>query len=72
MLLLAGPGAAAAQAGLSSPACEYAACALNIAPRWNGLAVIRGARGPAVANLNFFWARDVSAAFGWYNHRFAH
>ena len=41
--------------------CAYSACALNIAPRWNGLAVVRGADGPQVANLGFFWPRDVSA-----------
>jgi hypothetical protein len=43
--------------------CAYAACALGIAPRWNGLAVVRGVRGPEVANLHFFWPRDVTAAF---------
>lgn len=43
--------------------CAYAACALGIAPRWNGLAVVRGPSGPDVANLHFFWPHDVSAAF---------
>ena len=41
--------------------CAYTTCALNIAPRWNGLAVVRGTDGPQLANLNFFWPRDVSA-----------
>ena len=40
----------------------YAACALGIAPRWNGLAIVRGSNGPPVANLDFFWPRDVTAA----------
>jgi hypothetical protein len=43
--------------------CTYRACALSIAPRWNGLAVVRGTSGSQVANLNFFWPRDVSIAF---------
>ena len=42
--------------------CTYAACALNIAPRWNGLAVVRGVDGPPLATLNFFWPRDVTAS----------
>lgn len=43
-------------------ACGYAECALGIAPTWNGLAVVRGAAGPRVANLYFLWPRDVTAA----------
>lgn len=43
-------------------ACSYAACALVIIPRWNGLAAVRGTNGPLVANLSFFWPRSVSAA----------
>ena len=43
--------------------CPYAACALGIVPRWNGLGVVRGTSGPEVANLHFFWPRDVTAAF---------
>lgn len=42
--------------------CTYRSCALSIAPRWNGLAVVRGTAGPSVANLGFFWPHDVSAA----------
>lgn len=42
--------------------CPYSACALGIAPRWNGLAVVRGSDGPQVANLNFFWPRDITAS----------
>ena len=42
--------------------CDYARCALSIAPTWNGLAVVRGIRGERVANLNFFWPGDISSA----------
>lgn len=42
--------------------CDYAECALSIAPAWNGLAVVRGVDGERVANLNFFWPDDVSRA----------
>jgi len=45
-----------------APACDYARCALSIAPRWNGLAAVRGGRNERAANLNFFWPRDISAA----------
>ena len=63
---------AVAVAVLASPAqaqtgdgagCAYTQCALNIAPRWNGLAVVRGTTEERVANLNFFWPRDISRAF---------
>jgi len=47
---------------LRGASCDYAACALSIAPTWNGLAVVRGVRGQRVANLNFFWPGDVSRA----------
>ena len=43
-------------------ACSYTTCALAIAPRWNGLAVVRGATGSQIANLNFFWPRTVTGA----------
>lgn len=43
-------------------ACSYRICALSIVPTWNGLAVARGAQGPRVANLQFLWPRDISAA----------
>ena len=52
------PGASS----LPVAACSYSGCALAIAPRWNGLAVVRGAAGPRVANLSFFWPRDVAVA----------
>lgn len=45
-----------------APACDYRTCALGIVPNWSGLAVVRGTAGPRVANLSFFWPRDVSAA----------
>lgn len=57
---------AGAQAAPPAPpadaACDYGACALGIAPRWNGLAVVRGIDGRPVANLGFFLPRDVSSA----------
>ena len=46
--------------GAAGGDCTYTACALNIAPRWNGLAVVRGSDGPQIANLNFFWPRDIA------------
>jgi hypothetical protein len=39
--------------------CSYEACALSIAPAWDGLHVVRGNTRERVANLNFFWPRDV-------------
>jgi hypothetical protein len=44
------------------PACPYAQCGLGISPVWNGLTVVRGQQRLAVANLDFFWPRPVSAA----------
>jgi hypothetical protein len=43
-------------------ACDYRLCALTIVPTWNGLRVVRGTSGAAVANLNFFFPRDISHA----------
>lgn len=43
-------------------ACRYERCALGIQPRWDGLAVVHGVSGARVANLHFFWPRDISAA----------
>lgn len=45
------------------PPCAYIDCALRVAPRWNGLAVVRGDSGSTAANLGFFWATDVTAVF---------
>jgi len=53
---------AGARAQRPEPTCTYASCALWIVPRWNGLAVTRGAGGPDVANLGFFVPRSVTAA----------
>lgn len=58
---IAGARSAAGQAADSAAGCGYRECALGIAPRWNGLALVRGVRGEPVANLGFFWPRDVSA-----------
>ena len=38
----------------------YRSAALGIAPRWDGLAVVRGANRQTVANLHFFWPRDIT------------
>lgn len=42
-------------------ATTYRSAALSIAPRWDGLAVVRGANRGTVANLHFFWPRDITA-----------
>jgi hypothetical protein len=56
------PGRAKAQDAAPVVAdCPYATCALGIAPRWDGLAIVRGTAGPRVATLSFFWPRDVTA-----------
>ena len=56
-------GAQSSDASRETPAdsaCSYRRCALGIVPTWNGLAVVRGDGGPRVANLHFFWPRDVT------------
>jgi hypothetical protein len=55
------PVAGARAQGVESH-CSYQSCALWIVPRWNGLAVTRGASGPDVANLGFFLPRSVTEA----------
>jgi len=52
----------AVEAAPHDSVCSYRACALGIAPAWNGLAVVRGTGGPRVANLHFFWPADISTA----------
>jgi hypothetical protein len=52
----------AVEAAPHDSVCSYRACALGIAPAWNGLAVVRGTDGPRVANLHFFWPADISTA----------
>ena len=47
---------------VSNSACSYRTCALTIAPRWNGLAVVAGDGGPQLANLHFLVPRSVTAA----------
>ena len=42
-------------------ATAYRSAALSIAPRWDGLAVVRGAHRETVANLHFFWPRNITA-----------
>jgi hypothetical protein len=63
-LLVATPSAraqdSAAVAAPHDSACSYRECALGIAPTWNGLAVVRGTGGPRVANLHFFWPREIA------------
>jgi hypothetical protein len=41
-------------------ATAYRSAALSIAPRWDGLAVVRGAHRETVANLHFFWPRNIT------------
>jgi len=65
LVFVAAPARAQDSAAVAPPrdsACSYRECALGIAPTWNGLVVVRGTGGPRVANLHFFWPRDVSAA----------
>lgn len=61
LLAAMAPSIGRAQSGAAAR-CSYAECALSIAPTWNGLAMVRGVDGERVANLNFFWPRDVSRA----------
>src|SRR5438105_401138 len=53
----------------STANCDYRLCALTIAPRWNGLAVLRGASRATVANLNFFAPRDITPGLGSFDRR---
>ena len=46
----------------TAEACTYRLCALTIVPTWNGLRVVRGSSSATVANLNFFFPRDISHA----------
>lgn len=66
LLVLAATTARGQERATAAPArdsgCSYRECALGIAPRWNGLAVVRGEGGPRVANLHFFWPGDISPA----------
>jgi hypothetical protein len=63
MFVSAASAHAAAQATSASrpadTACSYQACALSIAPAWDGLRVVRGSAGQRVANLHFFWPSDI-------------
>jgi hypothetical protein len=49
-----------AVASPNDSACTYRSCAFGISPRWDGLAVVRGAEARRVANLHFFWPRDIT------------
>lgn len=51
-----------AQTSNADSACSYQRCALSIAPRWNGLALVRGVAGVPVANLAFFWTGSLDQA----------
>lgn len=57
----AAPPTAPAPSTNDSVASAYRSAALGIAPRWDGLAVVRGANRQIVANLHFFWPRDITA-----------
>ena len=52
--------AGAARSTVADTACSYSACALRIAPSWDGLGVVRGSTGERVANLHFFLPFDIS------------
>lgn len=43
--------------------CAYEVCALNVVPRWNGLAVVRGANEEHVSTLGFFIPGRLPGAF---------
>jgi hypothetical protein len=47
----------------SDPNCTYQACALGLAPVWNGLDVTRGDSQRRVATLGFFIPEDISHVF---------
>lgn len=66
MAPLAPSAALAAQAAPPAPLaapCTYETCALNVVPRWNGLAVVRGAEEQHVATLGFFLPGRLEGAF---------
>jgi hypothetical protein len=52
-----------AQAPSREANCTYQACALGLAPVWNGLEVTRGDSQRRVATLGFFIPRDISSVF---------
>ena len=54
----AGPAGAPCDSGGA-----YARCALGVAPRLRALDVVRGAQRERAGSLDFFWPRDVGAAF---------
>ena len=62
MMVAAAAGAQGSAIPGASDACAYRACALSIAPTWNGLLVVRGSDAARVANLNFFLPRDITRA----------
>jgi hypothetical protein len=61
LLMMVAPPVGAQGGGVpASDACAYRACALSIAPTWNGLLVVRGSDAARMANLNFFLPRDIA------------
>jgi hypothetical protein len=64
VLIVLSAGAAGAQTSQArEPNCTYQACALGLAPVWNGLEVTRGDSQRRVTNLNFFVPVDISNVF---------
>lgn len=59
LIVCAAAARAGAQSTLPDTTCSYSACALSIAPAWDGLHVIRGSERQSVANLHFFWPTDI-------------
>lgn len=51
------------QAARPDRPCGYAACALNVVPVWNGLAIVRGEAETHVATLGFFWPGSLAGVF---------
>lgn len=52
-----------ARAQAQDSTCEYARCALSIAPRLTSLDVVRGEAETRVASLPFLWPGDVTRIF---------
>jgi hypothetical protein len=53
-------GASTLRAQETGQCTAYDACALNVVPRWNGLAVVRGVNEEHVATLGFLWPGSLN------------
>lgn len=61
--LAAAPAATVGAQATPAAPCPYDRCALSVEPRWDALALARGARGERVGQLGFFWPGDVRPLF---------